>query len=592
MLALESQIPFVLGTILLMIVVLVTDRFKASLVFLLAATALIIAGSIALPDLVDGIRNPSILTIFALILITAGINDHFDLAKFFDKLFGSAGNPRSFIIRMGLSVSAVSSVMNNTPVVAMMMPYVYQWGKKHNISPSRLLLPLSYSAIVGGVITLIGTSTNLVLNGLLRENALPTLGFQDFLIPGVLVTLGVLFFMYLFAPALIPDNRDVLEDMEDNARKYLVETIIDINSPLAGKSVEDAGLRNLERVFLTEIIRDGKRIAPVRPIETIKAHDILLFAGDTTATLELIGKMEGLDLSKKSKFEISDNAKIVEAIVSQNSEMERRTAKEVGFREKFDAAIIGIHRQGEKIAGKIGSIPFKAGDLLLLTAGSRFYDRARRTNDLMVINTHEPKKELPQARVWIFLTSLLLAIILMVTGYVDLFAGLLLILLTQVLLKMINLEKIKQNISLDLLIILISSLAIGKALIDSGSADYLTTQVFNNSHTWSNMVLLISIFLSTFILTSLVTNVAAITIVFPIVYSLTTVVQIPAQAMYLTAAFGASCCFATPFAYQTNLMVMEVGNYRFKDFLRLGLPVSLVYAVIFLGYVGLRFNLI
>lgn len=592
MLTPELQIPFVLGTIILMIIVLVTDRFKASLVFLLAATALIAAGAIKLPDLIAGVSNPSILTIFALILITAGINDHFDLAAFFDRLFGKAGNQRTFILRMGLSVSAVSSVMNNTPVVAMMMPYVYEWGKKHNISPSRLLLPLSYSAIVGGVITLIGTSTNLVLNGLLRESAAPVLRFEDFLVPGLLVTMGTLLFMYLFGPALMPDKKDILDEMEDNARKYLVETRIEAQSKLTGKSIEDAGLRNLERVFLTEIIREGKRIAPVRPTEVIHEDDILLFAGDTTSTLELIGKMDGLELSKKNKFEISDNAKIVEAIVSQNSELERRTAKEVGFREKFDAAIIGIHRQGEKIAGKIGSIPFKAGDLLLLTAGPSFYDRLRRTNDLMVINTHEPKKELPRTRVRFFLAAMLVAIVMMVTGVVDLFSGLLLILLAEVLLKMINLEKIKQNISLDLLIILVSSLAIGKALIESGSADYLTTQVFNNSHNWNALVLLISIFLSTFVLTSLVTNVAAITIIFPIVYSLAGITEIPAEAMFLTAAFGASCSFATPFAYQTNLMVMEVGNYGFRDFLRLGIPVSLVYAIIFLGYIGIRYNLV
>ena len=232
MLAPELQIPFVLGTIVLMITVLVTDRFKASLVFLLAATALISAGAIKLSDLFAGVSNPSILTIFALILITAGINDHFDLAAFFDRLFGRAGNQRTFILRMGLSVSAVSSVMNNTPVVAMMMPYVYEWGKKHNISPSRLLLPLSYSAIVGGVITLIGTSTNLVLNGLLRESAVPVLGFGDFLIPGLLVTLGTLLFMYAFGPSLMPDKRNILDEMEDNARRYLVETRIEKNSKL------------------------------------------------------------------------------------------------------------------------------------------------------------------------------------------------------------------------------------------------------------------------------------------------------------------------------------------------------------------------
>ena len=592
MLAPELQIPFVLGTILLMIVVLITDRFKASLVFLLAATILIIGGSISLGDLVGGVANPSILTIFALILITAAINEHFDLARFFDGVFGQAGNQRSFILRMGISVSAVSSVMNNTPVVAMMMPYVYQWGKKHNINPSRLLLPLSYSAIVGGVITLIGTSTNLVLNGLLRDSQLPTLAFEDFLLPGLLVTIGTLLFMYLLGPSLMPDKKNILGEFEENARRYLVETKVDGDSRLTGKSVEEAGLRNLDRVFLTEIIRHGNRIAPVRPTETLRKDDILLFAGDTAATLDLIGKHEGLELSKKHKFRIADNAKIVEAIVSQNSELERRTAKDVGFREKFDAAIIGIHRQGEKIAGKIGSIPFKAGDLLLLTAGPEFYDRSHRTNDLMIINTLESKKEIPRNRVWTFLISLVVAIAFMVSGLLDLFSGLLLILLAQVLLKMINLEKIKQNISLDLLIILISSLAIGKALIDSGSAAYLTERVFNNSHTWSAMLLLVTIFLSTFVLTSLITNVAAITIVFPIVYSLTGITDIPAQALYLTAAFGASCCFASPFAYQTNLMVMEAGNYGFKDFLRLGLPVSFVYAVVFLGYVGLRYELL
>ena len=572
-----------------MILVLVTDKYKASLVFIFAVAALVVGGSVGLNDFLNGISNPSILTIFVLIVITAGINDHINLAGFFDKLFGSAGNQRSFILRMGVSVSGISAIMNNTPVVAMMMPYVYQWGKKHNINPSRLLLPLSYAAIAGGMITLIGTSTNLVLNGLLLDNQLPTLGFSDFLIPGLLVTAVCLLIMYILGPWLIRDKKDILSTLEENAREYLVETKIVSGSKLSGKTVEEAGLRSLNQVFLTEIIRANKKITPVKPTELLYAEDILLFAGDTGPTLQLIGKVEGLELSKKTQFNIDDNAEVIEAIVTQNSLLERKSAKEVGFREKFDAAIIGIHRQGEKIAGKIGTITFKAGDLLLLTAGPEFHERYSRSSDLLIINTIEPKEEISKSRAWLFVAFLLGSIALIATGVLELFQGLLVILFAQLFLNMINLEKIKQNISFDLLIILVSSLAIGKALIDSGAANFLTSTFFVNSHNWSPPLILGGVFLATFILTSLITNVAAITIIFPIVFSLSSNTALSHEALFLTAAFGASCCFATPFAYQTNLMVMEAGNYSFKDFLRLGVPVSIAYAAVFLGYMWMRY---
>ncbi len=592
MLADSFQIPFVLGIILLMIVVLVTDKVKTSWVFLCAIALLVLGGSIGVDDFLEGIANPSIITIFTLIIITAGINDHINLAGFFENLFGKAGNQRSFIIRMGVSVSAVSSVMNNTPVVAMMMPYVYQWGRKHKINPSRLLIPLSFSAILGGVITLIGTSTNLVLNGLLQENSRPLLEFGDFLMPGLLVTAGCLVFMFLVGPWLLRDNNEILKSLEEKAREYLVESRVLKGSELIGKTVEKAGLRHLESVFLTEIVRGNKRISPVRPTEILEDGDVLLFAGEMANTLQVINQVKGLELQDRSKFELKNDAEIIEAIVTQNSTLDHRTVKETSFREKYDAAIIGIHRLGEKISGKIGSMELRTGDLLLITAGAEFRDRSSRTNDLLIVNTITRSAKLPNWRLWTFLAVALGSVALIISGIFGLLGGLLVILFTQFLLKMTDLENIKKNISLDLLIILVAALALGKALIDTGAAEYINTIFFAGAASWSPLVTLIVVFVSTFVLTSLITNVAAITIIFPVIFSLAASSAVPEEALYLTAAYAASCCFATPFAYQTNLMVMEAGNYSFNDFIRIGIPVSLVYAMIFLTFAAFKYSLL
>ncbi len=586
------QILFVLATIVLMLAVLVTDKFKPSFVFVFTVAVLIFGGSLTLGDFIEGTINVSILTIFALIILAAGVNDNFDLAGFFDRLFGQSKSPRGFILKMGLSVSAVSSVMNNTPVVAMMMPYVYQWGKKHNVNPSKLLMPLSFSAIVGGVITLIGTSTNLVLNGLLIENGLEGLSFGDFFLPGILVTLACLGFMFLLGPVLLKDNKEILKNLEENAREYLVETVIPADSPLAGITVQGAGLRNLESVFLSEIIRGDVLVSPVRPNTVLIEGDRLLFAGDTDSVLKLLEEKEGLEIAKNRKYAMGDNSEIIEAIVTQNSQLDRHTAKEVGFRQRFDAAIIGIHRQGIKRGGKIGHQQLAAGDLLLLTAGPAFHDRISRMGDMIIINRFARTKTAPPAKRWMFILSLLAMISMVIGGILPLFPALLILLLVQFLLNFMDMEKIRNHFSFDLLLMLVAALALGRALVDSGAADWLTGALFHNIENWSPLTILIGVFAASFILTSMVTNVAAIAIVFPIIFGLSHVEDLPMEALFLTAAFGASCCFATPFAYQTNLMVMEAGDYGFKDFLRFGLPVSLVYATVFLTFAAFKFDLL
>lgn len=583
------HIPAVWTVIVLMIAALVLDRFKTSLVFLAAVAALVVLGVVPVMAVVEGLANRSILIIFLLILITTGLNETFDLARLFSLLFRRVKSPRSFIFRMGLGVAGFSAFVNNTPVVAVMMPHVYDWGRKHQVSPSKLLMPLSFAAIAGGVITLIGTSTNLVLNGLMEQNGLEPLAFSAFLIPGLAITAVTLLLLVFLAPQILSSQQDLHSEIAENKREYLVETHLLAGAPMIGKTIEEAGLRNLEGMFLTEIIREGHSLKAVRPQQILEANDILLFAGETDRIFDLVKREEGLSLSKTDKFNLVHNVETVEAVVAQNSQLDRQNVKQLGFREKYDAAIIGIHRRGEKLSGKIGSIELRTGDLLLLISGPEFKDRNRRSEDMIVLSSQEQRSHFSWKRKGPFLLITLALIVASVFSLISFFEALMGIVLCQVFLGMLKVEDAKKAISLDLLIILLSALSLGNALVSSGAAQSLSEGLLLGIGHWSPFWILTGVFGATFLLTSFVTNVAAISIMFPVVFSLAGTGTVSSEGLFLTAAYGASCCFITPYAYQTNLMVMELGKYRFTDFFKLGFFVSLFYAAVYLAYAAIRY---
>lgn len=561
------------------------DKYKASLVFLFTAAALVLSGALKVENLLLGLSNPSIVKIFLLIIITAGINESFDLIGGLNRLFKNVKTPGGFIIRMGGSVAFLSAFMNNTPVVNVMIPFVHQWGKSRDISPSKLLIPLSYAAIMGGVVTLIGTSTNLLLNGLIEDAGLQPLGFFAYTIPGIGITLIGLIVLAILAPKLLGRKGDHIKEIKENRREYLIELRLKTNSNYLGLSIEEVGLRNLEGFFLTQIIRGNREIAPVQPTEIIKEEDVLLFAGDTSQINQLVNNFPGLELAKTNEFHLTENTQYIEAIVSQNSPLDHKNAKEIGFRQRYDAAIIGIHRRGEKLSGKIGSIDIHVGDVLLLVAGSRFAERNASYGDLIVLEELKKYTGITPIAQWTFGIGTLASILLSSFGLISFLEALLLILAIQVATKMIYLDLIKRVLSLDLLIILMVSLGLGDSLISSGGADLLTQTVFHGAEAWSHFSLISLIFFTTWLLTSFVTNVAAVSIMFPIAYSLALSSGISYEALFLSTAFGASCSFITPYAYQTNLMVMELGRYRFKDFFKIGGIISLIYAAVFLIYI-------
>ncbi|HET8573292.1 MAG TPA: SLC13 family permease [Edaphocola sp.] len=595
MLALAPQIQqvIVLVVTVLLIVFLLLDKIKPSYLFFSAVLLFLLSGIIRTNDLLDAFANESILSIFLLIFITAAIKEHFNLIGWMDKLFGNAKTPRAFLLRMTSGVAAVSAFLNNTPIVALFMPYVYQWSKKRGVSPSKLLMPLSFAAILGGMITVIGTSTNLVLNGLIESKQAPAPTYLDYLIPGVLVSIGGILFLYFIGYKWLPDRTDLLQSAGGGSREYLVEVKVVPESSIIGRSIAKAGLRNLNGIYLFEVIRNKQRLTPVKPEEVIQAGDILVFAGDTDNIIELLERHKDFTTPfTNGERNHLKQLNILETVIPYNSELVGQTLKRISFRENYDAAVVAIHRNGERLHGKIGEIALQAGDLLLVSPGAHFRKHIEQHPDLYLISVlRQPSNARPSA-VKGFAVLLLALIAGMSLGWLNLFFSLLLLTAYMIGFKLLSIGEVKKQLDVDLLVILVSSLTFSTALIDSGAAKLLAEGFMSLFHSFGNMGIIVGVYLLTLVLTSFVTHVAAVSIVFPVAYAIA--LQTPgmnAVAIFIAIAFAASASFHSPFSYQTNMMVYGPGGYKFKDFLKVGFPITLIYSVITLSFIAIYYKM-
>ncbi len=587
----EAYNAYLVLIILLIIFVLIyRGVIKPALSFLLAVLIFTITGILDTRDVLAGFSNSSIISIILLIVISAGLRKNFQLELIFDLIFKRSKTYRNFLLRMMSQVAIFSSFINNTPVVALMTPYVYNYGLKNNIAPSKLLIPLSYATIMGGMITVIGTSTTLVLNGFMKEVGGPELKFNDLLLIGLGVTItGILFIAYI-GHRLLPSRIDSLKEFTRNYRQYLLESWLKDNSPLIGKSVKDAGLRNLQGVYLVEIMRNGKYITPVDPDEIIERKDILFFAGDIENIMDLINTEKGIILPEKASTYHQDKIVVIEAVVSGSTPISDKTVKEADFRNRYDAAIIAVHRNGEKISGKIGEIKIKSGDVLLMYAGRDFQNRVDLNRDMIIINrVREIAK--PGLKKYYALASIFTcALILFITKGLALFPSLLIIFTMMAIFRLITMQDIRREIDFNLVAILVLSLALGQAMILSGAGDLVAGWVLSVLAPFGKFAILIGIILITNLLTSFIVNVGAISITFPIALSLSQTLGIEAMPFYLGIAYAASGAFLTPIGYQTNMIVYGPGGYQFADFLKIGLPVVILYLLVTLGGILLLYS--
>jgi di/tricarboxylate transporter len=473
-------------------------------------------------------------------------------------------------------------------VVASFLPAVLDWAKKQRISPSRLMMPLSFAAILGGTTTIIGTSTNLVVNGLLvTEPGQRGLGFFELAWVGIPITLVGLVYVLAANRWLLPERIPPMEQLR-NAREYTVEMLVDEPSPLDGMTIEEAGLRHLPGLFLVEIDRDGQIIGAVGPEERLRAGDRLVFAGITDSVVDL-QRIKGLSPATNQVFKLDSprpNRTMIEAVVSRNSAVTGRTIKEARFRNRYNAVVIAVARDGQRVAGKIGAIEIHAGDTLLLEADRSFLDQHRNSRDFLLLRPIEGASVPRHERSWLAWLILAAVVIAATFGWTSLVTAAFLGAGAMVLARCCSASAARKSVEIDVLLVIAASFGIGKALEISGAAGALAGGLVELAGN-QPLALLAAVYVATAVLTAIITNNAAAVLMFPLAWAAVHGLDLDFMPFAVCIAMAASASFATPIGYQTNLMVYGPGGYRFGDYLRFGLPLNVLVGVVTLVVIPL-----
>ncbi|MFO6423662.1 SLC13 family permease [Motilimonas sp. KMU-193] len=555
----------ILGVLAVLITLLIASKLKPALLFGVTVIVCYLAGMIELPSMMANFSNSSLLVLVLLMMISAAIEKTRLISWISQQL--STGSLLQVLLKMGVSTAFLSSFTNNTAVVASLIGAIKRNG---NHPPSRLLIPLSYFAIFGGTLTLIGTSTNLIVNSFVMDAGLPSLGFFDFTLIGVVVFAVGLVMLILLSPSL-PDTQAEAPEEAD----YFLEAKVNAGSPLIGRTVAENKLRNLQQLYLAEIIRGGKRICPVSPDDVLAENDILLFCG-AVHSVGILQDFPGLDLFAENQLK---GQNLVEVIVSHSAEIKGKSIKECHFREEFDAVVVAIRRGHTPLQGGLGNIILREGDTLVLAPGRDFYKVKRLNREFVVVSGVDASTRLDKYRSGGVMLGFAAVIGLAVFEMVPLLKGLLVLLIGCVVSGSITWNEVKRRFPFDIWVVVGSALTLAQLLTSSGLAEMMGDFVHTYFADWGLIGALIAVYLFTLLLTELITNNAAAALAFPVAYSIPVGYGVDPSAFIMAVIFAASCSFVSPYGYQTNLMVYSAGNYQLKDYLRIGIPISIVYSV-------------
>lgn len=579
----------VAGVILFLIIVLYRELIRPGIAFMIATVVLLMTGILSPKEALSGFANEQLAVIIMLMVISNTMRKTNLIDRIFQKFFKPSDSRKLFMTKMTGSIGLSSAFLNNTPLVAMMLPYVYSWSEGKKLAASQFLIPLSYASILGGCITLIGTSTNLIVNGLAIEYGEESMGIFDFAILGVPALIFGGIYLLLFSARFLPNNRSVME--QSSSREYFVETHVEKNSELIGKSVEGANLRNMKGLFLVEIRRKKNNITPVPPDMRFEKGDKLFFAGDPAGVAELTSPALGLSLPQACELPKESMARVVELVIAPQSSLIGEKVKNTDFRNRYNGAIMGIHRGGERLKGKIGDLELHGGDVLLVLSGSGFIKRVEASQDFYILSQVKEVHNLSWWKTAILFVGLLLSIFLAATGLVPLFISLVALITLCIQLKLLRTREIKENADMNLIVIIALGLALGKAMINSGLADLLANSGLHLLKPLGGLGLIGGIFLITNLLSAFMTSKAAVAIVLPVALTIAHDMGFPVEPFILTVAFGGAANFITPIGYQTNLMVYTPGGYSFSDYFRFGLPLTIICLLICTFVLNAYYNL-
>jgi di/tricarboxylate transporter len=577
----DWQIGFTLALVALALGIMVREIASPDLVLMATLICLGASGILTPSETFGGFANPVVAAVGALFMVSAALRETGALDMTLGRVLGRSDKPRRAMARMTAPVAMLSAFLNNAPIVAMMTPTVIDWARHHRMAASRFLIPLSYASILGSVNTIIGTSTLLTVAGLVQESdqlARP-MGFFEPAPVGILVAAAGLFYLIFVAPARLPNRMEPVEELNDRSREYTIAMRVTDGSPFDGQTVEEANLRNLPGLFLVEIDRGERLITPVGPGEVLRAGDILVFAGVISTIVDL-QRRRGLEPAAPEALLRTlpggRNRRLVEAVVSASSPLIGQSVKGSNFRSVYDAVVIAVHRNAERVAGKIGDIVLRPGDTLLMQCAPEFMRLHHNSRDFYLAS------ELPDSRPRAFdrarvSLGILAAMVLLVTlADIHIAIAAFIAVAALLLTKCITASEARQSVEWSVLITIGAGLGIATAMDKSGAARFVADGLVASVGTFGPMATLVAIYLLCLVMAETLQHNAAVAIMFPIALAAAQALGVDPWPFVMTVAMGSACAFAFPVSYQTHLIVYGAGGYRFRDFLRVGLPLDLL----------------
>lgn len=574
------------GVVVLCFAVLMFTRAAPDATLVGGLTILLVSGILSPEQALSGMANPGMVTVGVLYVVVSGLRETGAINWIVHNLLGRPASLPGAQLRLMGPVAAMSAFLNNTPVVAMMIPAVHDWAKRFNLSASKLMIPLSYAAIAGGTCTLIGTSTNLVVNGLLIAET-STQGFRifDLVWIGVPITLTVVLFIVVFSHWVLPRRTPPAVQFAD-AREYTVEMVVEPHSPLVGKTIESAGLRQLPGLYLVEIDRDGQVLPAVSPFELLHASDRLIFAGVVESVVDL-RKIKGLQPATDQVFKIDaprPERRLIEAVVSDSCALIGKSIREGQFRSVYNAAVIAVARNGEKVKGKIGDIVLRPGDTLLLEAHPSFVARQKNSRDFFLVSELADSAVPRHERALLALGILVAMVVAAAVGWLSMLEAAMVAAGLMIISRCTTAYLARRAVDWQVLVVIAASFGIGHALQSTGAAAAIAGHLMSlaGGDPWTMLAL---VFFITALFTSLITNNAAAVLMFPIALASSNSMGVDFAPFAVTIMMAASASFATPIGYQTNLMVYGPGGYHFTDYLRVGVPLTVLVGVLVVALV-------
>ena len=556
-------------------VVLVLDRYPPLVVLGAAVVVVMFAGVIEPEVALSGLSSQAPATVAALYVLAGAATATGAFGRVIDRLLdrGTLG--------FNAGVAAMSSVIANTPLVAMFAPRVVRWSQRRGVSPGRYLLPLSYAGLLGGVVTVIGTSTNIVVSEVLREQGLEPLGMFEITTVGLPVAVVGVIVLSTIGARLLPDRSPDRPDVGQRAREFRMAARIDPDGPLVGHTIAESGLRSLDGVFLAVIERpgadadDGVRVIPATPHTVLEADDLCCFVGDAGRVIDL-HDIEGITSAERPHLLVAEGAgaKVFEAVVSPLSRLAGATLRSADFRARYGGAVMAVHRADGELEGQLGRATLRAGDVLLVLARDGFDRRWRTHGDFSLVAALDEPPPPRSNRAWLVAVAALAMIGAAASGRVSLFEAALAAALLVIVGGAINLREGWNAINLQVIGTMAVAISLGGAVAASGlAADAASLAGRAGGH--GDAVLVLAVMLVTVVLTEMLTNTAAAALLVPVVLATAEETGADPRMLAIAVLIGASCSFLSPIGYQTNLMVLGLGGYRFTDYPRVGLPLTI-----------------